>query len=111
MDGCDAGRCVAAVVPAHVLLRREEDNAFGQPSPTAKKLRPLEIVADAPRWRDSSGVWATHRETLASASGRFCPGSTSAASRRTAETQERPMRRTDFYIGADPCERQPKRKP
>src|SRR4051794_12029246 len=44
-----------------VLLRREEDSAFGQPSLTAKKLRRLEITAGAPRWRDSRGVWAAHR--------------------------------------------------
>ena len=37
-----------------VLLWREQDYAFGQPSLTAKKLRRLEITAGAPRWRDAA---------------------------------------------------------
>ena len=44
-----------------VLLWRQQDYAFGQPSLTAKKLRRLEITAGAPRWRDSRGVWAANR--------------------------------------------------
>ena len=36
-----------------VLLWREQDYAFGQPSLTAKKLRRLEITAGAPRWQDT----------------------------------------------------------
>ena len=44
-----------------VLLRRQEDYAFGQPSLTAKKLRRLEITAGAPRWQDRKGVWIAHR--------------------------------------------------
>jgi transposase len=44
-----------------VLLWREEDYAFGQPSLTAKKLRRLEITAGAPRWQDRQGVWIAHR--------------------------------------------------
>ncbi len=38
-----------------ILLWREEDYAFGQPSLTAKKLRRLEITAGAPRWQDRKG--------------------------------------------------------
>ena len=34
-----------------VLLWRQQDYAFGQPSLTANKLRRLEITAGAPRWR------------------------------------------------------------
>ena len=44
-----------------ILLWREEDYAFGQPSLTAKKLRRLEIMAGAPRWQDRQGVWIAHR--------------------------------------------------
>ena len=44
-----------------VLLWKEQDYAFGQPSLTAKKLRQLEITAGAPRWRDAGGVWAANR--------------------------------------------------
>ena len=44
-----------------VLLWRQEDYAFGQPSLTAKKLRRLEITAGAPRWQDRRGVWIAHR--------------------------------------------------
>src|SRR4051812_2953410 len=44
-----------------VLLWREEDYAFGQPTLTAKKLRRLEITAGAPRWQDRKGVWIAHR--------------------------------------------------
>ena len=44
-----------------ILLWREEDYAFGQPSLTAKKLRRLEIMAGAPRWQDRNGVWIAHR--------------------------------------------------
>ena len=44
-----------------MLLWRQQDYAFGQPSLTATKLRRLEITAGAPRRRDSRGVWAAHR--------------------------------------------------
>jgi hypothetical protein len=44
-----------------VLLWRQQDYAFGQPSLTAKKLRRLEITAGAPRWQDRKGVWIAHR--------------------------------------------------
>ena len=44
-----------------MLLWRNEDYAFGQPSLTATKLRRLEITAGAPRRHDSRGVWAAHR--------------------------------------------------
>jgi transposase len=44
-----------------VLLWRQQDYAFGQPSLTAKKLRRLEITAGAPRWQDRSGIWTAHR--------------------------------------------------
>jgi transposase len=44
-----------------ILLWRQEDYAFGQPSLTAKKLRRLEIMAGAPRWKDRQGVWIAHR--------------------------------------------------
>ena len=44
-----------------VLLWRQQDYAFGQPSLTAKKLRQLEITAGAPRWRDRRGVWVANR--------------------------------------------------
>jgi transposase len=44
-----------------VLLWKEQDYAFGQPSLTAKKLRQLEITAGDPRWRDAGGVWAANR--------------------------------------------------
>jgi transposase len=44
-----------------VLLWRQQDYAFGQPSLTAKKLRRLEITAGAPRWQDRRGVWTAHR--------------------------------------------------
>jgi transposase len=44
-----------------VLLWRQEDYAFGQPSLTAKKLRRLEITAGAPRWQDRRGIWIAHR--------------------------------------------------
>jgi len=44
-----------------ILLWRQQDYAFGQPSLTAKKLRRLEITAGAPRWQDRQGVWIAHR--------------------------------------------------
>jgi transposase len=44
-----------------ILLWRQEDYAFGQPSLTAKKLRRLEITAGAPRWQDRRGIWIAHR--------------------------------------------------
>ena len=44
-----------------ILLWREEDYAFGQPSLTAKKIRRLKIMAGAPRWQDRKGVWIAHR--------------------------------------------------
>src|SRR4051794_1184760 len=44
-----------------VLLWRQEDYAFGQPSLTAKKLRRLEITAGAPRWQARRGIWTAHR--------------------------------------------------
>ena len=44
-----------------ILLWRQEDYAFGQPTLTAKKLRRLEITAGAPRWQDRKGVWIAHR--------------------------------------------------
>src|SRR4051795_5861192 len=44
-----------------VLLWRQQDYAFGQPSLTAKKIRRLEITAGAPRWQDRKGVWIAHR--------------------------------------------------
>src|SRR6185503_7181306 len=44
-----------------VLLWRQQDYAFGQPSLTAKKLRRLEITAGAPRWQERKGVWIAHR--------------------------------------------------
>jgi transposase len=44
-----------------VLLWRQQDYAFGQPSLTATNLRRLEITAGAPRRQDSRGVWAVHR--------------------------------------------------
>ena len=44
-----------------VLLWRQPDYAFGQPSLTAKKIRRLEITAGAPRWQDRRGVWIAHR--------------------------------------------------
>jgi hypothetical protein len=44
-----------------VLLWRQQDYAFGQPSLTAKKIRRLEITAGAPRWQERKGVWIAHR--------------------------------------------------
>ena len=44
-----------------VLLWRQQDYAFGQPSLTAKKLRRLELMTGAPRWQDRRGVWIAHR--------------------------------------------------
>ena len=44
-----------------VLLWRQSDYAFGQPSLTAKKLRRLELTAGAPRWQDRRGIWIAHR--------------------------------------------------
>jgi transposase len=44
-----------------VLLWRQQDYAFGQPSLTAKKIRRLEITAGAPRWQERRGVWIAHR--------------------------------------------------
>jgi transposase len=44
-----------------VLLWRQQDYAFGQPSLTAKKLRRLELMAGAPRWQDRQGIWIAHR--------------------------------------------------
>ena len=44
-----------------VLLWRQQDYAFGQPSLTAKKIRRLEITAGAPRWHERRGVWIAHR--------------------------------------------------
>ena len=44
-----------------VLLWRQQDYAFGQPSLTAKKLRRLELTAGAPRWQERKGVWIAHR--------------------------------------------------
>jgi len=43
-----------------VLLWRQQDYAFGQPSLTAKKLRRLELTAGAPRCQDRRGVWIAH---------------------------------------------------
>jgi transposase len=44
-----------------VLLRRQRDYAFGQPSLTAKRLRRLELTAGAPRYRGRRGVSAANR--------------------------------------------------
>jgi transposase len=45
------------------LLHREEDYAYGQPSLTQKKLRPLEIRAGAPALKGTNtGVWATRQK-------------------------------------------------
>jgi transposase len=44
-----------------VLLWRQQDYAFGQPSLTAKKIRRLEITAGTPRWQERRGVWIAHR--------------------------------------------------
>src|SRR3954462_13121833 len=44
-----------------VLLWRQQDYAFGQPSLTAKKLRRLELMAGAPRLQDPRGGWLRHR--------------------------------------------------
>jgi transposase len=44
-----------------VLLWRQTDYAFGQPSLTAKKLRRLELTAGAPRYRDRRGISAANR--------------------------------------------------
>jgi transposase len=48
-------------IKAWCLLAREEDHAFGQPSPTKKKLRRLEITAGAQRRADTAaGIWAAN---------------------------------------------------
>jgi transposase len=43
-----------------VMLWRQQNYAYGQPSLTAKKLRRIEITAGAPRYRNNRGVWAAN---------------------------------------------------
>jgi hypothetical protein len=62
------GHSVAIVAAARklaclfwVLLTREEDYAYAQPSLTRKKLRQLELTAGAQRYtRDGAGIWSAN---------------------------------------------------
>jgi transposase len=43
------------------LLSKEQDYAFGRPSPTRKKLRQLELAAGAARGKGEPGLWGTNK--------------------------------------------------
>jgi hypothetical protein len=42
------------------MLTRDQDYAYGQPSPTRKKLRRLELTAGAERGKVKPGIWSTN---------------------------------------------------
>jgi transposase len=43
------------------LLTKEQDYAFGRPSPTRKKLRQLELAAGAAPGKGETGVWGANK--------------------------------------------------